>query len=370
MIGNDKIFLDNCWYAAAWDYEVAEADNKLGRTICEKPIVFFKTDGDKYVALDNRCCHRAAPLSLGRVEGECIRCMYHGLLYNEEGKCIEVPGQENVPDTLKVRSYPVCEKYHMLWVWMGDPVLANTDDILDYAPLNEPDNWEGLPKKCYLHYDANWLLIVDNLSDFSHIAFVHTNTLGGSEAYAYNSIPEEVERLDDGFRIGRWYNDGNVPPFHSKVIPQAEREVKVNRCNLVEMWLPGVFFMETFFTPVDWDKQKADKNGCRQYRNCQFMTPETRNTTHFFWDYLRNYERDNPEISKSLQDSLLAGFFEDKVIIEEQQKLLEKDTKFNPRFITVDKPFAHFRRIWNKKLEEELQQCPQVMEEDSRNRIL
>ena len=56
--------------------------------------------------------------------------------------------------------------------------------------------WRGMP--AYMHYDANWLFIVDNLSDFAHLAFVHTKTLGGSEEYAYKTKPVAIERLPDG----------------------------------------------------------------------------------------------------------------------------------------------------------------------------
>ena len=121
MTEKKRLFVENMWYAAAWEYEVREADNKLARTICEVPLVFFEKESGGYVALDNRCCHRAAPLHIGRVEGDCIRCMYHGMLYNAEGQVIEIPGQDRISKSHKVRSYPVCAKGGMIWIWMGDP---------------------------------------------------------------------------------------------------------------------------------------------------------------------------------------------------------------------------------------------------------
>lgn len=365
---DEKIFLDNCWYAAAWTHEVSQADDKLGRTICEKPIIFFKTASGRYLALDNRCCHRAAPLTLGRIEAECIRCMYHGLLYDETGRCIEVPGQAQIPDGLRVHSYPVCEKGGMLWVWMGDPELANPDDVIDFEPLRNPD-WRGFAEPAYLHYDANWLLIVDNLSDFSHVAFVHTNTLGGSEAYAYTSVPEEIERLDTGFRMERWHYASHPPPYHAKNLCAAEQAMQVDRCNLMEMHIPGVFLMETTFRPAGAN-ENATGPGSYQYRNCQYMTPETRHTTHFFWNYLHEANRNEPGLSDSLRDSLLEGFLEDKVIIEEQQKLLQQDLTFDPKFLVADKAFALVRRIWKQRLEQEEQAHPRVAPTYSRNRIL
>ncbi len=367
--GHNRYFVENTWYAAAWETELEENDGCMARTICETPLVLYKTEDQGYAALDDRCCHRAAPLSIGRVEGNCIRCMYHGLLYDPSGQVTEIPGQTNVPASMKVRSYPLCSKGGMLWIWMGDPDLANEDDIYDFAPLSQPDKWRGFDKGDYLHYDANWLLIVDNLSDFSHVAFVHTNTLGGSEDYAYNTIPENIEKMDKGFSMVRWDKGSKAAPFHAKNIPQDELNDPLDRCNITSMFIPGVFLMETIFAPAGWDAEKNDRSVCREYRNCQFMTPETRNTTHFFWDYLHGFDLDNPEISKSLKASLLEGFMEDKLFIEEQQKLLKESPDFVPRFIEADEAFAHFRRIWDRRLREENEANPLVQRENKK-RIL
>jgi len=366
MSEQKRYFVENTWYAAAWEYEVAAADNKLARRICDTPLVFYKGDQGSYIALDDRCCHRAAPLSIGRVEGNCIRCMYHGMLYDETGQVIEVPGQEHISKSLKVRSYPVVAKGGMIWIWMGDPELANEDDIYDFPPLSEPENWRGFDQQAYLHYDANWLLIVDNLADFSHVAFVHTNTLGGSEAYAYSTLAENIEKHEDGFSMERWHRDSGVPPFHAKVIPESELDKNVDRANIIQMRLPGVFLMETLFAPVGWDPKSDDREQLREYRNCQFMTPETRNTTHFFWNYLHNRDMDNPAVSASLKESLLEGFMEDKLFIEEQQKLLEISPDFVPRAIAADEAFVHFRNKYAQRLKQENEANPIVFKENKR----
>ena len=115
--------------------------------------------------------------------------------------------------------------------------------------------------------------------------------------------------------------------------------------------------METAFGPVGWDTQE-DQSEVKQYRNCQYMTPETKGTSHFFWNYLRNYQKDEESISLSLQASLLEGFWEDKVIIEEQQKLLELDDPFQPHGIAADSALSHFRKTWDTLVEQERSQRP------------
>lgn len=334
------MFLKNCWYAAGWDYEILDG-NMLTRTILEQRVLIFRGESGKVVALDNRCCHRGTPLSLGRIEGDCVRCMYHGLKFDATGKCVQIPGQENIPPKLGVRSFPIHERYGLLWIWMGDPAKADPALIVDLPYMEDPQ-WKGLP--AYLHYKANYLLIVDNLSDFAHLAFVHTNTLGGSEEYAYKTKPVAVERKDWGFQVERWHMNSSPPPFHRKVLPREEKDAPVDRRNIGTMYIPGIFNLQSLFAPAGKGAEKGiPVEGAREYRNCQFMTPETRRTTHFFWVYLNNFEGDDSNISRSLLDSLIEGFMEDKHIIEEQQKVLDEDSDFNMVAIASDAALSHFR---------------------------
>jgi vanillate O-demethylase monooxygenase subunit len=107
----EQPFLMNCWYVAAWDHELIDAQ-LLDRTILGKPLVLYKGDSGQVVAMDNRCAHRGAKLSRGRVEGNCVRCMYHGLLFDETGACVQVPGQDegipNLPTRISFWIFPTC----------------------------------------------------------------------------------------------------------------------------------------------------------------------------------------------------------------------------------------------------------------------
>src|SRR5207244_12158378 len=119
----------------------------------------------------------------------------------------------------------------------------------------------------YLHYDANYLLIVHNLSDFSHLAFVHTRTLGGTEEYAYVTKPTVVEKQERGFRVERWHMNSESPPFHKKVI--RDKDARVDRRNHVTMLVPGIFYMETMFAPAGQGAEAGKVQNAREYRNCQ-----------------------------------------------------------------------------------------------------
>ena len=338
------MFLKNCWYVAALDPELIDG-RLLSRRLLGTHVLLYRGESGQVFALNDRCPHRGALLSRGRLEGDAVRCMYHGIKFDGSGKCVQIPGQDMIPPKLRVPDYPVVERGPFIWIWMGEPAKADPALIVD-LPYLEDSTWKGIP--AYLHYDANYLLIVDNLSDFAHLAFVHTNTLGGSEEYAFVSRPTAIERLQNGFRVERWHRNSDPPPFHKKVI--RDKTAKVDRRNIATMLIPGIFTMETLFAPAGQDPLTT---GTKEYRNCQFMTPETERSTHFFWSYLNNFEGANSTVSRSLLDSLIEGFMEDKVIIERQQITLDEDPSFQLLAIRADAPLVHFRRILGKLIDAE-----------------
>ena len=99
----------NAWYVASWAHDL-QPNQPVGAHILGEPIVLWRNAEGVLTALQDRCVHRMAPLSLGRCEGEKLRCMYHGLLFNRNGAVVEIPGQPKIPDHAKVRSFPVVAK--------------------------------------------------------------------------------------------------------------------------------------------------------------------------------------------------------------------------------------------------------------------
>jgi nitrite reductase/ring-hydroxylating ferredoxin subunit len=106
------MWIKNCWYVIAWEHEIpsAESTELFQRKVLNEPVVVYRKQDGKLAALENRCCHRHAPLSAGRREGDSIRCGYHGLKFNAQGHCTEIPGADKVPSKACVRAYPVVTK--------------------------------------------------------------------------------------------------------------------------------------------------------------------------------------------------------------------------------------------------------------------
>ncbi len=194
----------------------------------------------------------------------------------------------------------------------------------------------------------SYILIVDNLSDLAHLAWVHQDTLGGSEEYAFVSKPINIEKNERGYRLARWHMNTDPPPFHKKVIP--EKTAKLDRRNTVNMYIPGIFYMETLFAPAGQGAERGvDVPGTREYRNVQFMTPETRRAPRTSFGRTSTIiEGEDSTISQSLLNSLIEGFMEDKAIIEQQQKTLEQSPDYQMLAILADAPLAHFGGCWKR----------------------
>ena len=194
-------FLRNCWYVAGWEDEIPQ-DGMFERTLLNESVLFYRTGSGAIAALENRCPHRGAPLHVGRREGDGVRCGYHGMLFNAAGKCTEIPGQEMIPPRACVRSYPVVARDELLWIWMGDPAKADASKIISYWWHTDP-GWRK--KRDYLHYQAPYSLIVDNLLDFSHLSFVHSTSIGTPSSATTRA---QVESIEGGLKITRrYYND-------------------------------------------------------------------------------------------------------------------------------------------------------------------
>ncbi|MFM9885862.1 MAG: Rieske 2Fe-2S domain-containing protein, partial [Burkholderiales bacterium] len=203
------MFLRNAWYAATWSNDLG--GQPMARTLLGEPVVLFRSaDGDP-AAITDRCPHRAVPLSRGVCVDGLLQCGYHGLRFDRTGQCVRVPGQSHIPAGASVRSYPVHEKWNVVWIWMGEPANADIDRIPNLFWLDNPA-WKAVPG--YLHAKANYELIVDNLLDLTHVSYLHSTTLAGDPREA--TVPIKFERISDGVRISRWMKGFTPPPLFAK----------------------------------------------------------------------------------------------------------------------------------------------------------
>jgi len=341
-------FLLNCWYVGAWKHEV-EGDTILARQLLSKRVIFFRDSAGDVSALEDRCSHRFAPLSIGRHTGDGVRCMYHGLVFNGKGACIEEPGVKGVSRGTDIQSYPVAEKDGFIWIWMGDPALAKTDLIPDCSYQSQPGKWDWEPR--YRYFNADYRLIADNLLDFSHLTFVHENTLGGSAKIA--DIKPKTEMYEKGVRISRWYMD------EEKIAPYLRGfetfEGRVDRWNIYDLETKGnIFNMDSGSAPAGSGAQDGNfVPKAMLFHATQIITPETETSSHFFWSYAHNFNLGDPKFTTMLTDRIAEGFEEDKEMIEAQQVIVSENPDIPFAYIHFDRGVSAGRKALAKALAEE-----------------
>jgi len=297
-------FLRNSWYVAAWDREVTRG--LLARTLLGEPVVLFRKEDGAPVALEDRCCHRQLPLSMGSLQGDLLQCGYHGLKFDASGKCVGIPGQEIIPPQARVRAYPLVEKYHWVWIWMGeadkaDPALIPNwwwADHKDWA-FTRPDM---IPVRC------NYQLIADNVLDVTHLAYVHASSIG---APSITEFPGKVEREERLVRFTRWIRDRPPPPMYREAGGFAGN---VDRWQIVEH-TPPCFTVN--FAGCKDQKTKIELNALSA------PTPETERTTHYFFGFVRNFSRESEQAERLFSEGMVKVFNEDIPILEAQQRALD-----------------------------------------------
>jgi len=323
------MFIRNAWYVGAWDHEVGR-QSLLRRTLLDEPVVFYRTEDGTPVALEDRCCHRHMPLSKGWLVGDDIQCAYHGLTYDATGRCIRVPGQSQVPPEARVHSYPVVERNHWIWIWMGDPALADADLIEDFHWMEDPD-WRARGER--LDLKANYVLLVENLLDLSHLSFVHPSTLG-TDAIA--ETPMKYEREDNFEKVG-----GFAPDQH------------IDRWQIIEFTPPAFVRLDVGGAVAGTGAEKGDRSQGFTMRNLNAITPETDETTHYFWAQAHDFRIDEPWLTDLLYENVHTAFLEDLDIVGAQQENIRTRPDAPRIDINHDSGGLQARRIINSIIADE-----------------
>ncbi len=309
------MFLRNAWYVAAWDHEVTRTP--LGRIILDEPIVLYRTPGGSAVALEDRCAHRRFPLHRGKLVGDVLRCGYHGLEYAPSGACVRVPGSDTVPARLGVRAYPVVERYHWLWIWMGDAARADEGAIEDFHWLDDPD-WGA--KGARFHVEADYRLIIENLLDLTHLASVHETTIGNAAV----ATAAQVSTEQDGelVRVTRWMIDQPPPPTYQKA---GNFQGNIDRWQVIEYTPPGFIRLDVGGTDTGSGAPKGRRKGGIAMRNLNALTPESERTTHYFWAQAHDFRPHDGELTEFIFEEVKTAFLQDLEVFQAQQRVIDLD---------------------------------------------
>jgi len=346
------MFLRNAWYMAAWAAEVGATP--LTRRLLDEPVVLYRKQNGEAVALHDRCPHRFAPLSMGRIHGDTLECGYHGLRFGADGKCVLNPhGNCHIPENARVRSFPVMEKNTILWIWMGEPALVDTTKIPNYDFLDDP---KRARVDGYLHVHANYQLETDNLLDLSHTQFVHDNfhfsqaILGGHH---------EVKQEGSAVHSNLWCPDGEPSPNFARRMPSLRAGEKVDQWFDMRWEPPCNLRLDTGVTPAGRKREEGAAS-----MTAHVLTPETEQSTHYFFGHSRCFRVDDEEMDAEIAEWQRVGFgVQDRGMLQAvQQRMGTSDLmSLKPILLPIDAAAMRARRVLAALLEVEKKSTASAM---------
>ena len=342
-------FIENAWYVGALSQEVPE-DGLFARRLLDRPVMFYRTTTGRPVAMLDRCPHRFAYLSKGRRVGDEIECVYHGLRFGPDGRCTRSPYQEEPPPNATVTTFPVVERHKMLWIWMGDPALADAAAIPDHSHMDAP---AMRPLIWHVKFAGNWQLGNDNLMELSHLFWLHTSTIGGwkesagaTEGEMYTTRAEPDGRVRSRTFVPNLQRtstfDNGIPPG-----------VPYDQWNDTEWVAPANMSFTMGAVPTGALPETSTPYMVQSH--C--ITPETMTTSHYFSGFARIFDLDIDEAG----DARLIDFFNGIFIREDgpmmadiQEQMGDADLfELNPVILPRDRGAILVRRIVARRLAED-----------------
>ncbi len=364
------MFLKCCWYAAARSHEIGR--DLLGRVLLNEPVVLYRKEDGTPVALEDRCAHRRVQLSMGRLIGDQLQCRYHGLVYDASGVCTRVPGQKQFSADIRVKSYPAVERHTFIWIWMGDPALADESQIPNFHYLDDA-SW--LQSGDYFYVPANYLLIIDNLCDLSHVAYLHSSYTGNEPVGELAAVKTEriKEQEQEAIRGQRW--TFNVEPAQTYAT-FGHYKGNIDRWQKYEFNPPGFFKINngSAVTGTGASEENPEGGAGRwQFRVYHAITPETEKSSHYYWVVMHQTGINDPEVRGQFDRQMHSILTEDFEVFVNQQRNIDLDPSAPTKAITADSGLIQARMIIDRMLQQEAQtmtkRADQPVRQESRSLI-
>lgn len=349
----------NCWYAAAWSHEIGRA--LTARKICNKSLVLYRREADgEVVALEDACWHRLLPLSLGFLRGDEVVCGYHGLVFNPEGRCTFMPAQKTINPSACVRAYPLVERHRLIWIWPGDPALADPALVPDFH-WNDGTEWIGEGGTAYA-LKCDYRLVVDNLMDLTHESYVHAGSIGDDNITA---APFDVTHTERSVTLTRWMINIDPPPFWKKNlgIPGAHTD----RWQIVTFQAPNVIVGDVGVAVTGTGALQGDRSRGVNGAFLAAITPESDGTCHYFWNFVRTFKKDDAELTEAIKRAHVhegKGLYEqDFFVLEAQQVAIDQNPRLPFYNLNIDAGALWARRLIDEMIARENTATPSIAAE-------
>ena len=224
------------WVPILTSSEIAEPDGPQVRVqIMGEKLLAFRDSEGKVGLIDEFCSHRGVSLYFGRNEQNGIRCAYHGVKFDRNGQCVDVPSNPQACARMHIKSYPCIEAGTVVWAYMGPP---------DKQPAAPEVEWCTLPNSHVFvtrrSQESNYLQAMEGGIDTSHVSFVHSYDV------ARDPMHQGVKALDYIRADGNVVFEIEKTPFGMTLFGRRNGEADTYYWRITQYVFPWFTFIPPF----------------------------------------------------------------------------------------------------------------------------
>jgi len=297
----------DCWYAVATSAEVGRS--LLALRALGGPVVLFRTQDGVARALEDRCAHRAYPLSEGTLDGDTVRCGLCGFAYDADGQCVSVPTQPRVPFGAHVAAYPTMERDGLVWVWLGESGRARLHRVPELPWLTDP-SWATVGGTTTIK--AGFLLLHENFADVTQVPFVAPEVAPGVLAEA--PPPLEVVVTETTVELARTFPTAPLPDWQAQMLGVDSAEGQTAQ--------RGFFHSPALWTD-HWDVEYAE--GVARLRFTQLVTPLDDRRSRLHWRVSRDFATTDQAADERMRSMFRHYYARVQHAMETAQAVLDLD---------------------------------------------
>jgi phenylpropionate dioxygenase-like ring-hydroxylating dioxygenase large terminal subunit len=312
-------FLREAWYVAAFAHELNSGP--IERVIMDEPVALFRMGDGTPTAMWGICPHRFYPLAKGKVTGDALQCGYHGFEFDgRSGACVKVPSQQASPSGFRQRIYPVVEHGPWIWIWPGNAANADRTLLPDLATMGvlAPD-WR-VDTSALLPTAGRAQLLVDNLMDLTHIAYLHAMSIDGN---SFLKFPIQMREEGRWFVATRVQRTPWVAGFYDLLFGPHKRFAGEHVTETPTYYFSPAYILTNSGTISEIEGQSdVDRSTYGTVNFHHILTPETAHSTHYFSTLSRNFRLEDHDFSAAIlaidqevrrQDVVAVGEIEERL---------------------------------------------------------
>lgn len=318
----------NQWYIIL-DSKELKKNSPIKIKRLNKTLAMWRNEKGEPCCIDDKCCHRGASLSCGKIINGNIECPFHGFIFGKDGHVNFIPANgklKPVPPSMKVNSYHIYEAFGFIWMWYGDENKKTEkpfffEELADYSYATLRNEWT-------VHYSR----AIENQLDVVHLPFVHKTSIGRGNKTLVNGPVVILENDLLTFYVDNQVDDG-------KTVPLKPDEIKNYK---------DLFFLRFHFPNV-WQNYISDKIRII----AAFVPVDDENTVM----YVRQYQKivRIPGLSHLFNElGMLANQWilnQDKTVVETQLPK-RSDYKMEEKLIMGDLPIIEYRKHRHELMEQ------------------